>query len=131
VRQIQVTNSSRLSGLLVLACALLASVGLAAAQTIGGSTSISVTTTTTTPMALPASVTAYPALLLSQAPNDTVAVHFALSTSAAPAGEATTSSPLIPRGAICLNIGPNGFVSVIGSSSTTLYATQFTACPLF
>jgi hypothetical protein len=108
---------------------LLAFIGAALAQSIGGNASLSVTASSSN-VQLTANVVNYPALLIdynSAAP--TVEVFYALGTSNTVA--ATTSSPALPPGGICINGGPNTWVAAIGSAAgpTVVRITQLSVCP--
>lgn len=114
-----------LKNLLIAALALLATG--AQAQSIGGNASLSVTTTTAS-VQLPASLTAYPAVVIAPAPGQNQEVFFKLGGSSV---AALLTSPSLPAGGICLaSVGPNGYVAAItASGSSTLRITQLTQCP--
>lgn len=99
----------------------------AEAQTIGGNASLAAGTTQVE-AALPASITTYPALLIEYAPPATTETFFKLGTTNAVA--ATLTSPTIPVNGICLNIGPNSFISVISTATQNIRITQFASCPV-
>lgn len=97
------------------------------AQSIGGNASISVTGSSSN-VALPASVQAYPSVLLAPAIGATQEIFYLLGGSSV---AATTTSPALPAAGICINVGPNGYVAAITSTSTaTLRITQLSTCPL-
>lgn len=106
---------------------LLLSVIMASAQIIGGNASLSVTTTTGS-VALPASTATYSSLLISQPAGSTQEVFFALGGSTV---VATTGSPSLPPGGVCLNVGPNTYLAAITAQAVaTLRLTQLSVCPL-
>jgi hypothetical protein len=109
------------SALLVVTAAL--------AQAIGGNASIAVSAVSSN-VQMPASLTTYPVVLLTQAPGSTQEVFFALGTTNAVA--ATTSSPALPQTVgTCVNVGPNGWIAAVTASATaTLRITQMTTCPV-
>jgi hypothetical protein len=112
----------------VLLAAIFASSAPALAQSVGGAAAISATTTSAS-VAIPASKTTFPVLLLTPAQGNAVGLYYALGSSSV---VATTSSPALPIGGICVAAGPNTYVAAItGSSTATLNITQMSQCPLF
>ena len=119
---------NELIGLILVAFAYVSAGALpsASAQAIGGSASISVTSAGES-VALPVSVTAFPAAMLVPAYGTNQEIFYALGGSSV---AATTSSAALPPNGICLNVGPNTYVAAITSTSTaTLRITQLTQCP--
>lgn len=100
----------------------------AGAQTIGGNASIAATTSSGN-VALPASNTSYPYVLLEYGLTTTTNELFyklGLDNTVA----ATTSSPALPANGVCLNVGPNQWIAAIAGASTgTLRITQLNLCP--
>ena len=114
--------------LLLAAFVVLGLAGSSVAQTIGGNASLSVTTSTSR-VALPAVVGNYPAVLIQPVVGTTVEVFFKLGDVTV---TATTSSPTLPSGGVCLNVGPATYVAAItGASTATVRITQLTQCPPF
>lgn len=113
--------------ILALLCVLAFSAP-AAAQSIGGAASLSVTSITGS-VQLPASTSTYPFAMITFPPGAAgTEVFYALGGSSV---AATTSSPSLPAGGLCINVGPNGYLAAITAASTaTLRITQFAACPL-
>ena len=98
----------------------------ALAQTVGGNASLTAGTTTSS-VALPASVKAYPALLIQPATGATVEAFYALGTGSA---TATLTSAAVPSIGICINVGPNNYFAGITAATTSIIRlTQLTVCP--
>ncbi len=111
---------------LLIAAVLAASSLPCFGQTIGGNASLTAGTTTSS-VALPASVTAYPALLIQPATGATVEAFYALGVGSA---TATLTSAALPSIGICINVGPNNYFAGITAATTSIIRlTQLTVCP--
>jgi hypothetical protein len=95
-------------------------------QGIGGNASLSVTTASSR-VALPAAKATYPSAIVAPAAGSTQEVFYALGDSTV---AATTSSPSLPSGGICIaNLGPATNVAAITATGTaTVRITQVSAC---
>ena len=114
---------------LAICLVLLLSGARAEAETIGGNASLGVTSVSGN-VALPASVVAYPAVLIEPAAGTSVEVFYKLDLGSFTA--ATLSSPALPPGGVCFNnVGSSkGYLAAItASGSATLRITQLTQCP--
>jgi hypothetical protein len=113
---------------LIVLLALLFVVAVAHAQSIGGNVSIAVGATTGR-VALPASTTKYPAILIAPAVGTTNEIFYALGGSTV---TATSSSPALPAAGLCFfNVGPTTYVAAIApTGSPNLRITQMSQCPV-
>lgn len=102
----------------------------AVAQNIGGNASLSVTTASSN-VAIPSTnKTQYPSVILAPSPGTTAEIFYNFGTTSSVA--ATTSSPALPAGGICVNIGPATYVAAItATGSGTLRITQISGCTSF
>jgi hypothetical protein len=109
-----------------LGACLLAAPVPAAAQSIGGNASLAVTTGSARvpfPVTPPAN---FPAAIIAPAPGTTAEIFYALGNSSV---VATTSSPSLPSGGICLAVGPNtNLAAIVASGSATVRITQVSSC---
>src|ERR1700749_272143 len=97
---------NRIFGVAAFAAACVISLP-ASAQSIGGNATQTFDSSGEV-LALPASNFQYPLLLIIPASGSTQALNFALGTNSSVA--ATTSSPVLPPGGICMNVGPNKYL---------------------
>jgi hypothetical protein len=110
---------------------LLSGIGAAFGQiAIGGNVSLSATASSSN-VQLSASIVQYPAVFINYiSPSPTVEVFYLFGNSNAVA--ATTSSPALPPGGICVYTGGgNNWLAAIGSAAgpTVVRVTQLTNCP--
>lgn len=109
--------------------------GIASAQVIGGSATLSATNGSSTRIQLPVSVATYPAVVIWPTSGSTQEVFYALGGSSVaatvPTGSPLVGSPALFPGGICyLSTPNNSYVAAItASSSSTLRISQMTACP--
>jgi hypothetical protein len=95
-------------------------------QSIGGNASLTAGVTTSS-VALPASVRAYPALLIQPATGASVEAFWAIGVGSA---TATLTSAAVPSNGICIIVGPNNYFAGITASATSIIRlTQLTTCP--
>ncbi len=100
--------------------------GAAVAQSVVGNASLSVTGTSAR-VALPAGSVNSPYVMIR--PTTAQEVFYLLGDVTA---VALTSSPALPSGGICLNVGPGTYLAAITSTSTNvLRITRMTMCPNF
>lgn len=99
------------------------------AQAIGGNASLSVSSVSAN-VILPSTNTAqFPSVILAPAPSSSQEIFYNFGTAAV---AATTSSPALPSGGICINIGPATYVAGITATGTaTLRVTQVSGCVPF
>ncbi len=113
----------------IIPLALALMVNAAHAETFGGTATLSVSTGSNQ-VALPASTTKYPAILLQPGYGTTVNIFFNFGTSGSVT--ASTSSTILPGGGVCLtNVGAaNTNIAAIAVGGTaTLYVSQLSTCP--
>jgi hypothetical protein len=102
------------------------SITAASAQSIGGNASISATSTSSR-VALPANTQPYPFVVIAPASAGVTAeVFYALGGASV---VATLTSPALPAGGICLNVGPNTNIAAITSGTASVRITQLSVCP--
>lgn len=119
-----------------LAAALLALLSLslpsapANAQAKGGNASVTSTSPTAANVNLTVSLQNFPSALIIPDPSVTAPVYWEIGSTNAVA--ATAGSAVLPQGGICINVGPNGWLSVLASTgSAKVNITQLTTCPYF
>jgi len=113
---------------LVAALLALAPADRAAAQAIGGNASLSVTSSSAR-VQLPANTQNYPSLMIVPAPSSTGEAFYLLGDVTA---TALTTSPALPPGGVCVNIGPSTYLAAITATGTaTLRLTQLNTCAGF
>lgn len=102
----------------------------ALAQSVSPNGASVTSTGATASVALPASNTAFPSLLITPALGNTVSAHYALGSSSV---AATAANPVLPNGGICVpNVGPATYLAVYtGTGTATINLTQINTCPNF
>lgn len=112
-----------------IALALYAALTTAAiAQVVGGATSLSVTAVSAR-VALPATPSQYPAVLIAPPPGQNQEIFYKLGGVTV---AATASDASMPAGGICLNAGPSAYLAAITVGGTALLrVTQLSTCPAF
>jgi hypothetical protein len=114
--------------LALLIAATISHAAPADAQSLGGNVALSASSVSSR-VQLPASLTAYPYVLIAPAASATAEVYYALGNSSV---VATTSSASLPSGGICLNFGPNSYIAGITASGTSsVNITQLSTCAAF
>ena len=99
------------------------------AQFVGGNATLSATTVSSN-VALPANTETYPYAMIVPAEGSSNEVFYKLGMTSAIT--AATTSPALPSGGVCVNVGPNGYVAAItGTSTATVRISQVTLCPMF
>lgn len=98
------------------------------AQAIGGNASLSVSSSSAR-VALPADTRRYSAVLIAPAFGASAEIFYNLGDATVAAVSGT--SPALPTGGICVNVGPNVDIAAISASAQTLRITQLNTCPIF
>jgi|SRR5271170_4544222 hypothetical protein len=101
------------------------SITAADAQSIGGNASISATATSSR-VQLPANTQSFPDAIIAPAAGVTTEIFYALGSSSVVAAE--TTSPALPPGGICVNVGPNTFIAAIAATAAAVRITQLNTC---